>query len=508
RAPSTKLPKRVVKVNGPVPRLYLTKEGETGHYITLSHCWGKTQPFTTKKDTLRDRAQGFTLDELPKTFRDAITVTRELGVDYVWIDSLCIVQDDLQDWQTESAKMASIYRNALLTIAATASPDGEKGCFFERPPDGSVRVDFSKTTPEENEASCALSDQLDRLAISARKDSLYDGSATFYACPGVTYLIDPLRKSPLNRRGWVVQERMLSRRMIHFADDQLFWECQTQFLSEGGTYNRVMAEGMYDRLTQNLRALEYYGPEPHRRHPAFMWNASVIGRWLNLVMEFSRKQLTQEMDIFPALAGVASVIQQRKGDRFLAGLWKNTLHLELLWIAFDAPHYPPAQWRAPSWSWAALNGEVEYYDHQTWNGFELNAEFVSTEAEWTGEPFSSRLRPNARLVVVGLLEHATCDPEPDSGRLQDITCYHLIPAGSNPTMQYGFNWVVFDQKPPPPSQKFWCLCICTERISENYVLLLEPTGVQPNEYRRIGAGRLDLDPKLFGGGERVKITLI
>ena len=452
--------------------------------------------------------QGFNLDELPKTFQDAIAITRKLEINYIWIDSLCIVQDDLQDWQTESAEMASVYRNSLLKIAATASPDGGKGCFFERPPDGSIQVHYNETTRQETDASCPLSNQLTRLSLSARPDSFYDRSATFYACPGVTYVIDPLRKSPLNRRGWVVQERLLARRIIHFAEDQLFWECQTQFLSEGGTYNRVIAEGVYDRLTQNLRALECYGPEPHRQHPAFMWNASVIGRWLNLVMQFSQKQLTQEMDVFPALAGVASVVQQRNGDEFLAGLWKSTLHLELLWIAFDAPHHPPAQWRAPSWSWAALNGEVEYYNYHTWKGFEPNAAIISAEAEWTGEPFSSPLRPNARLVVVGLLERATYDPNPDFGRLQDVTSYHLIPAGANPAVQYSYSWAVFDQEPPPPNQTFWCLCICTERTEEHYVLLLDQNGLQLNEYRRIGAGRLDIDPELLGSEQRVTITLV
>ena len=147
--------------------------------------------------------------------------------------------------------MASVYRDSLLKIAATASPDGGKGCLFERPPDGSIQVHYNETTLKETDAGCPLSNQLTRLSLLARPDNFYDRSATFYACPGVTYLIDPLRKSPLNRRGWVVQERLLARRIIHFAEDQLFWEFQTQFLSEGGTYNRVMAEGVYDRLTRS-----------------------------------------------------------------------------------------------------------------------------------------------------------------------------------------------------------------------------------------------------------------
>ncbi|KAF2812942.1 HET-domain-containing protein [Mytilinidion resinicola] len=502
-----KLPSRVVKVDEQRPRLYVAEDGEIEKYLTLSHCWGKTQPFITVKETFAAREAGFDLEDLPKTFRDAITVTRKLGYQYIWIDSICIIQDDSRDWQIESAKMAQIYQNSCLTIAATASPDGSKGCFFDRGPDHAIEIRYTPRALSDTDTSQATSAHFESLQLSGSGGEAIE-TATFRACFVGIYVVDPLRKSPLNSRGWVVQERMLSRRLIHFASDQLFWECQTVFRSEGGEYNRIIPDHIHDRLTQNLRILEFFGPEPHRGHPAFSWDASLLGRWLQLVMQFSQKQLTKEMDVFPALAGVASLMKQRLGEAFCAGSWRSTLHLELLWVAFDAPHTSPAQWRAPSWSWAALNGEVEYYSFKQWAGFQPAADILHVEAEWTSQAFSSPLRPSAHMVVRGFLEPVTYNPEPNDWRLQDIICYVLLPADQTIAATYSHSWAVFDRKPPPVERVFWCLGICVERTDHHYCLLLEQIGNQPDEYRRIGSGRLDLAPAKFGGGQMSTIKII
>jgi hypothetical protein len=89
-------------------------------YAALSYCWGTSTPFTTRINSYKDRLQGFTLDELPKTVRDAVVITRMLGLQFLWVDALCIIQGDSIDWQRESSKMDNIYGNASITIAATA----------------------------------------------------------------------------------------------------------------------------------------------------------------------------------------------------------------------------------------------------------------------------------------------------------------------------------------------------------------------------------------------------
>jgi hypothetical protein len=126
------LPSRVldlVKLDQTSTIKLLETGGMRGEYVCLSHCWGNAQLITTERKTLELRKAGIPWDALSKTFQDAIVFTRCLQVRYLWIDSLCIIQDDQDDWRREAANMASIYENAWLTIAATKSSGGAGGCF-------------------------------------------------------------------------------------------------------------------------------------------------------------------------------------------------------------------------------------------------------------------------------------------------------------------------------------------------------------------------------------------
>ncbi|KAI1736865.1 heterokaryon incompatibility protein-domain-containing protein [Xylaria scruposa] len=137
------LPKRVIHVGpGDNTTIYLVEPAEDleASYIALSHRWGKSTPPKLTKDTLSRRKQNMPWSQLTKTFQDAILVTRGLGIQYIWIDSLCIVQDDAADWAAEAAKMASIYESALLVISATASSDGDEGCLLQRTPYTEIRI--------------------------------------------------------------------------------------------------------------------------------------------------------------------------------------------------------------------------------------------------------------------------------------------------------------------------------------------------------------------------------
>jgi hypothetical protein len=107
-------------------------QGIEGTYMTLSHCWGSSALITTTNNTYKERISGIQLAELPQTFKDAVSLTRILGIRYLWIDSLCIKQDDNDDWESEASKMASVYSHSYLNVAATSSPGGDGGCFKER----------------------------------------------------------------------------------------------------------------------------------------------------------------------------------------------------------------------------------------------------------------------------------------------------------------------------------------------------------------------------------------
>jgi hypothetical protein len=182
-------------------RLVRASEATTRQYVALSHCWGQIpeqekMKFCTTEDNIRQRLQEFIVSELPKTFQDAVRVTRELGVLYLWIDSLCVIQyeDSLEDWNRESRRMESVFSQAYCVIAATAAADSNAG-FLER---------------------------------DIRTGHLYvrDTSGNeFYISDDIDDFDEDVGKAKLNTRAWVMQESVLAKRIIHFSAKQIYWEC-------------------------------------------------------------------------------------------------------------------------------------------------------------------------------------------------------------------------------------------------------------------------------------------
>jgi hypothetical protein len=174
-------------------------------YVALSHCWGTETFFCLTQANLDQLKQHIPFRRLSKVFQDAIVVLRRFGMRHVWIDSLCIIQDQLEDWQIESSKMGDVYRNSLLNIAAAGFGDGGSGLFVDR--DRSVLAE--------------------RILINA--DLICDGKPFMrkgsYISVDFHFWMDEVGEAPLNRRAWVVQERLLSPRTLHFGSNQLLWEC-------------------------------------------------------------------------------------------------------------------------------------------------------------------------------------------------------------------------------------------------------------------------------------------
>ncbi|POS80235.1 hypothetical protein DHEL01_v201360 [Diaporthe helianthi] len=197
------LPTRVIDVtrDGLDPRLVVTG-GQRGHYAALSHCWGGLQLLQTKAATLARYQDNIPMHELPKSFKDAITIARKLQIPFLWIDSLCIVQDSEQDWHHEYALMSSIYRNSMLTISATGAVDGSRGCFI--PEAHSEIVQLPQTFSDTDGKAYVTGSRL--------------GS---YGMPWA----DKVASGPLFRRAWALQERCLSRRILHCCQGQWVWEC-------------------------------------------------------------------------------------------------------------------------------------------------------------------------------------------------------------------------------------------------------------------------------------------
>jgi hypothetical protein len=183
-------------------------------YVALSHCWGSDAngtPWCTTRQNVTERlSQGILVESLPANFRDAIQVTREIGEEYLWIDSLCIIQGDIDDWIAEGHKMAGIFRNAYCVLAASSATSSLQG-FLQRP--ASESDAHYVVVPESSYGPLYISSAIDDFA-------------------------GDVEQGILNTRGWVLQERVLARRTIHFTNRQTYWECGGGIRCETLTFMR------------------------------------------------------------------------------------------------------------------------------------------------------------------------------------------------------------------------------------------------------------------------------
>jgi hypothetical protein len=196
-------PTRLIYVghaNPEVLRLYRPKKKECVKYTALSHRWGNHPPtednprFCTTDSNVRARQNRFSLAELPKTFRDAVRVTRELGIEYLWIDSLCVIQWNKKDWKREAGRMEDVFASAYCTIAATSAVDSKAG-FLAR----SKSTEYMRVQDTTGHQVCV--------------------------CTHMDDFENDVEQAGLNKRAWVMQERVLAKRTIHFSANQTYWEC-------------------------------------------------------------------------------------------------------------------------------------------------------------------------------------------------------------------------------------------------------------------------------------------
>ncbi|TGO55041.1 hypothetical protein BOTNAR_0253g00190 [Botryotinia narcissicola] len=307
------LPTRLIFVAGESPRLVLTADyQERLRYAALSHSWGSHEVIKLTTKNIGHLMEEIPLNILPKTFIDAMNITQKLGVNFLWIDSLCIIQNDDDDWQKEAALMSSVYGGSVITIAASSARDSTEGCFL-KPPNFSGGV---------------------RARITDDGHQRVQNFLTMHE-----YEISTLR-SHLGTRAWALQEKALPPRTIHLGHRGAFWECRSL----------IASEFFPDGFTES-----YVAPLVFRRR-----DSERSWQWPQIVELYSAANLTYGKDKLPALSGIAKLLFDENGDQYLAGIWRIKIEEQLCWALARSKASKRPLWRAPSWSWASINGGVRW----------------------------------------------------------------------------------------------------------------------------------------------------
>jgi len=316
---TTILPDRVIHVGSAsvVPHL-LETNGKRDRYVAMSYCWeppaepGK-HPFRLIRGNKADLEQRLLLHELPLTLQHAIDFTRRLGMSYIWIDRLCIVQDDEDDWSTHANQMCFIYERASLTITALAASTRDEGLYLPRQERASVRVRCA-TRGRDLGGVMHIAPRLDRRAAFSRE----------------------LSSSRWDTRGWTFQERLLSRRIVYFGRHQLFWECQERTytqddITDGSDWLLSGRDSPKHRLFADLRVepwvrtLSRVLPRLATRNPSC---------WKGIVKDYTDRQLTESTDKNEALAGVVEALKLRLHlPKYAHGIFLAHAAPGLLWFS-------------------------------------------------------------------------------------------------------------------------------------------------------------------------------
>ena len=348
-------------------------------YAALTHCWGGEVPGRTLQANVNARSDGAGIDvaELPANFCGAIRITRELGIRFLWIDALCIVQDSAEIWREEAAKMAAIYSSAVVVVSALDSKSSTAGILNS-----------------------------DRVS-SVRLDD------THFVQKNLPLFQQDVAACPVNGRGWCMQERLLAPALLHYGKEQLFWECRAyhayedgRLSMEGGTLDGEI--GKFITLRQRIS-----------QSPSDGWRT-----WYRLVEEYSKRDLGQKSDKFPALAGAAAIFRKARGEgTYVAGIWKEDIVQGLVWGAHYY-HYPsrkvpgylisdacavltrPPVRRAPSWSWASVDGPILFgwTVHSSYCDFEVLDVVMSAGLDDYVEPAPMGLLSLRAKVMEGRYE--------------------------------------------------------------------------------------------------------
>ncbi|KAH7308324.1 heterokaryon incompatibility protein-domain-containing protein [Rhexocercosporidium sp. MPI-PUGE-AT-0058] len=513
-----RMPTRVLDIGDQVtpPRLLVTKD-EQEPYATLSYCWGDPaefkQPITTMSN-LKHREEVLYLTTLPPVFQDAITITRKLGFRYLWIDSLCIIQDSTDDWNAEASEMQQCYKRSSANIIAAAAKNPTYGIF--------------------DSADCEREEIIYRVGV---------GRGFYRECH-----TNEKYRNFVRKRAWAFQEELLSPWSVIYTDANIRWLCSQDFLSEACLPRGHCGGNNHREAKKQLFALPEYtrnkgdGDEVHDLF--FTW-------WYQVLNNYMERELSVITDRLPAIAGLAKEFGTRiktptdslNERQYYWGLWKKDFVRGLCWNGHGAriQQYKhgcsegnPPEYLGPSWSWATLDpgkiGGRFLYDHLLeFFEFDLMADDdralknfeIHVEGGEGGDEYGVYKLEKAVLVLEGVCRdfHTYCEPRYIDSSLEEYRelCKQLYcTLDEQSGRKEGY-----PELPHPPGTIYLHLArwrfrrpeeMHPDAVEEISALLLEPTGKKNRghiEYRRVGLVVFPPDDELAEEGwTRQKVTII
>ncbi|KAI1343092.1 heterokaryon incompatibility protein-domain-containing protein [Xylariaceae sp. FL0016] len=342
-------------------RIVITDGARQYKYIALSHRWvTENEACSLTSDNIHTytnrEGAGIRLEQLPKTFQDAVTITRGLGIQYLWIDSLCIIQKDKADWELEAGRMESVFSGAYCTIAASSTDTDGVGFLGDRKPRPCIALEL----------------QHRRL----------------YLCKAIDNFQRDVEEIVLNRRGWVLQERALSQRTTHFTSHQIYWECGEGIHCETLSKLKHSKSQILGDADFPNSALKYYRDDR-------------IESFQLLYGMYSRRDFTKPTDRSMGLLGLERRLARTFKTEGEFGILKRYVQRSLLWERQPAVHLKPITYRknqrVPSWSWMAYTGGITYlkphFGSVSWKDDSIRLKFGTIPSSDTTQTRGERLPP-------------------------------------------------------------------------------------------------------------------
>ncbi|EMT64839.1 hypothetical protein FOC4_g10007532 [Fusarium odoratissimum] len=321
-------------------------------------------------------------DKIPRTTQDAILTSQKLGIGFIWVDSLCIIQDSKADDKSiEIGQMTQVYTHAAFTIAARRAPDAHRGFLHERSlPSGTTTVDFCSQDGKTRQ--CTLTFE------SAAKEE---------------------DQNVLDTRGWTLQEYIMSRRLLIIGSWTTTWSCRKERAGncDGWTLDRekgdpfnyngswTSSENTVFKGTHRLDAIAFFGTHPDSNYPK-PEDHLILWEWNSLVQRYTQRNLTRQTDRILAISGLAQIFSPMRGGAYAAGLWAKDFPDTLLWENRSRALYLRPSDQGPSWSWTAINSTV------TWGAGHgkdvLSVDSIECDLDQPSAPFGSVKRGALRVT--------------------------------------------------------------------------------------------------------------